>query len=418
MTRVSLIKSLAAAAVLASGTLAAMPSQAVTVGPVTDPIGVVKVNKGQPIVIGGYWVLSGPDTSLGLDSKRAAEVYFKEIGNQIAGHPIRLIVEDDGCNAEGGQTAATKLAANNQVVVALGSNCSPSSLPAAPILWKAGIPNIATGAASPKLTDVKTRGAGYEGFTRVIYNALFEGEALAEWAKNTKKFDSVAAIHDGTPYVQGLVEAFVNKFKSMGGKVVAVEAIGAQDVDMRPMLTRLVTTKPQMVFFPTYIAANAHIVQQAKEIDGFKNIMLMGSDNVADKNFLAVAGKAAVGLTIVSPPLDTESQGGPYKELLVKYKKKFGEDPNTPWSPYGYDAYVMAAKAIEKVAVTDKDGTTYIPISKLQAAIIGTKGMKGITGDITCRPNGDCAQFHAVFYQFTDGDPNTFEIGKNPKTMM
>ncbi len=405
--------SLAGALALGTGT-----AWAVKEGPVEDPVRVVKIAKGAPIVVGFYTVLSGPDVGQGLDPYRGAQIAAEDAGNKLLGHPVKFQAEDDGCNAEGGQTAATKLAANKQVVVALGSNCSPSSLPAAPILWKAGIPDIATGAASPKLTDVKTRGAGYEGFTRVIYNALFEGEALAEWAKNTKKFDSVAAIHDGTPYVQGLVEAFVNKFKAMGGKVVAVEAIGAQDVDMRPMLTRLVTTKPQMVFFPTYIAATAHIVQQAKEIDGFKNIMLMGSDNVADKNFLAVAGKAAVGLTIVSPPLDTESQGGPYKELLVKYKKKFGEDPNTPWSPYGYDAYMMAAKAIEKVAVTDKDGTTYIPISKLQEAIIGTKGMKGITGDITCRPNGDCAQFHAVFYQFTNPDPNTFEIGKNPKTLM
>ena len=62
---------------------------------------------------------------------------------------------------------------------------------------------------------------------------------MADWAKNTKKLESVGAIHDGTPYVQGLVEAFTKKFTSLGGKVVAVEAINPQDVDMRPMLTRL-----------------------------------------------------------------------------------------------------------------------------------------------------------------------------------
>jgi branched-chain amino acid transport system substrate-binding protein len=405
--------SLVGALALGTGT-----AWAVKVGPVEDPIRVVKVAKGAPIQIAFYTVLSGPDVGQGLDPYRGAQIAADDAGNKMLGHPVRFQAEDDACNAEGGQTAATKIAANSQIVVALGSNCSPATIPAAPILWKAGIPDIATGAASPKLTDVKARGEGYEGFTRVIYNALFEGEALAEWAKNTKKFDKVAAIHDGTPYVQGLAEAFVNKFKALGGTVVAVEAIGPQDVDMRPMLTRLVTTKPQMVFFPTYIAATAHIVQQAKEIEGMKNVLLVGSDNVADKNFLQVAGKSAVGFPIVSPPLDSDSQGGPYKELLVKYKKKFGEDPNTPWTPYGYDAYQMAANAIAKVAVTDKDGTTYIPISKLQAAIIGTKGMKGITGDITCRPNGDCAQFRAVFYQFIDANPDTFEIGKNPKTMM
>ncbi len=398
------------------GAVAFGPSEAwaVKVGPVEDPVRVVKIPKGQPIIIGVFEVLSGPDVGQGLDPYRGMQVAAADMGGKLVGHTVKFMAEDDACNAEGGQTAATKIAANQQVVIAIGSSCSPATIPATPILWKAGIPVIAPLAASPKLTDVKTRGPGFEGFSRIIFNALFEGEALAEWARNTKKLDRVAAIHDGTPYVEGLTTAFAEKFKSMGGTVVAVEAISPQDVDMRPMLTRLSTAKPQMVFFPTYIAATAHIVQQAKQVDGFKDVMLMGSDNVLDKNFVAVGGKAIVGFPIISPPLDAESQGDGYKNLLVKYQKKFGEGPSTAWTAYGYDSYMLAAKSIEKVAVQEKDAT-YIPISKLQQAIITTKGMKGLTGEITCRPNGDCAQFRPVFYEFTSGDPATFDVGKNPK---
>ena len=76
---------------------------AATVGPVTDPIGVIRVPKGAPIVIGGYWVLSGPDTALGVDEKRGAELAIKDVGGAIMGHPIKFTVEDDGCNAEGGR---------------------------------------------------------------------------------------------------------------------------------------------------------------------------------------------------------------------------------------------------------------------------------------------------------------------------
>ena len=36
-------------------------------GPVTDPLGVIRIPKGAPIQIGGYWVISGPDTALGTD---------------------------------------------------------------------------------------------------------------------------------------------------------------------------------------------------------------------------------------------------------------------------------------------------------------------------------------------------------------
>ena len=408
---------LTSAVVAGTLALASGNAWAVKVGPVEDPLRVVKIAKGQPILFGFFTVLSGPDAGQGLDPYRGAQIAAEDVGGKLLDHPIRFTAEDDGCNAEGGQTAGTKLAANQQVVVALGSNCSSATIPAAPILWKAGIPTISPGAASPKLTDPAARGPGYEGFSRVIFNAAFEGEALGDWAKNTKKLETVAAIHDGTPYVQGLVEAFANKFKSLGGKVVAIEAINPQDVDMRPMLTRLSTSKPQMVFFPTFIAATAHIVKQSKEIEAYKNILMMGSDNVLDKNFIALAGTASVGFTIVSPPLDADSYGAAYKKMVQQYTKKYGEGPTTAWAPYGYDAFMVAAEAIKKVAVVDKDGTLYIPITKLQAAIMATKDMKGMSGTITCRPNGDCAQFRAVFYQYVDADPNTFDVGKNPKSV-
>jgi hypothetical protein len=87
----------------------AVAQAAETKGPVTDEIGVLVIPKGAPIQIGGYWVLSGPDTALGLDQKRAVEIAVKEKG-KLVGHPIKFSAEDSLCNAEGGQTAATKLA--------------------------------------------------------------------------------------------------------------------------------------------------------------------------------------------------------------------------------------------------------------------------------------------------------------------
>ena len=80
----------------------------------------IRIAKGAPIQIGGYWVLSGADTALGLDEKRGVEIAFKDLGGKLLGHPLKLNAEDDGCNAEGGQTAATKLAANPQTVIVLG----------------------------------------------------------------------------------------------------------------------------------------------------------------------------------------------------------------------------------------------------------------------------------------------------------
>ena len=78
-------------------------------------------------MIGGYWTLTGPDTALGLDQKRAVEVAFDEIGNELIGHPIQFIAEDGLCSAEGGQAAATKLASIPNIVAVMGPDCSSSA---------------------------------------------------------------------------------------------------------------------------------------------------------------------------------------------------------------------------------------------------------------------------------------------------
>jgi branched-chain amino acid transport system substrate-binding protein len=49
---------------------AASAAAAETKGPVTDDIGVLVIPKGAPIQIGGYWVMSGADSALGIDEKR------------------------------------------------------------------------------------------------------------------------------------------------------------------------------------------------------------------------------------------------------------------------------------------------------------------------------------------------------------
>src|SRR5271168_2216512 len=142
-------------------------SAAETKGPVTDDVGVLVIPKGAPIQFGAYWVMSGADSALGIDEKRGVEIAIKDQGGTLVGHPIKLNVEDDGCNAEGGQTAATKLAANPNTVIVLGPACSSAATPGAPILWKAGITDIATATTAPKLT-APDRKPEYDGYMRTV----------------------------------------------------------------------------------------------------------------------------------------------------------------------------------------------------------------------------------------------------------
>ncbi len=385
-----------------------------TVGPVTDEIGVVKIPKGAPINIGGYWTLSGPDTALGLDQKRGVEIAFDDWGNKVVGHPIKFHVEDSQCNAEGGQTAATKLASNQAIVIVVGPDCSSAATPGAPILWNAGISSVATSTTAPSLTD-PNRNSGYDGFVRTIYNDLAAGAADAEYFANNLGCKTMATVHDGSPYAEQLVRVAENRFKELGGTVVASEAVSPTDVDMRPVLTGIATTKPCVFYFPIFVAAGAQLARQNAEISGLEDTHIIGGSAMMAPGFLEAAGDSAVGFTFTNPDASTEAYGSGYSEFVEKYEDKYGEKPIQAFHANAYDGGAVALMAIEKVAVKDDEGNTYIGRKALRDAIFATKDFQGVGGLIDCGEHGDCAGFKFAVYQFTDGDPDTFEIGTNPK---
>lgn len=384
-----------------------------TLGPVTDDIGVIRIPKGAPIQIGGSWVLSGPDTAAGLDQKRAVLIAFDGLGNTLLGHPLKLDAEDDLCNAEGGQTVGTKLASNPQTVIVLGSACSSAATPEAPILWQAGIVEICTACTAPSLT-APTRKPEYNGFARTVYSDIEQGKADAGYARETLKAGTVVTIHDGSPYAQQLQQVMADNFTSMGGKVLSQEAIAPTDVDMHPLLTRIASEKPDLIYFPVFTAAGAQILRQAKETPGLEHTALLGGGALFSADFIEAAGPAVVGFQVAYPDLSPQAMGEGYPKFVEEYKKTFGEAPISGNHANAYDAAILATKAITVVAKTDDAGNLYIGKKALRDAVFATT-FDGISGPIKCDPYGECGEFHPSVLEYTSADPKTFAIGKNPK---
>ena len=406
------ISALAAAAMVGGLSFAATAAE--TKGPVTDDIGVVQIPKGAPIVIGGYWVISGPDTALGVDSKRGAEIFFNEVGNKIAGHEIQFVVEDDGCNAEGGQTAATKLATVPNIVAVLGPACSSAATPGAPILWKAGIVNVGTATTAPSLT-APDRKPEYNGYLRTIYSDADQGRNDAAWFYNQLKCKTLATIHDGSPYASQLAKTAADNFRKLGGQVVAEEAVAPTDVDMRPVLTGIGTKKPCVLYFPIFVAASAQVVRQASQVADLKGTHIIGGSAVLAPGLLEAAGKAAVDFRITNVDISPEVMGVKYPEFVKTYTAKYGEGPINAFHAQAYDAAAILVKAVEAVAKKDNAGNTYIGRKALRDALFATKDHVGISGPINCNQHGQCGGFNFAVYQFTNGDPSTFKTGENPK---
>jgi len=413
MKRSHMPLSLTLAFLMVLGTYFVSTAPAATVGPVRDPLGVVKVAKGAPITIAYWFVIAGENASLGIDTRRGVEIAIDD-KKAVLGHPIKLIGEDSGCGPEGGVTAATKIAANKDVVAAIGSSCSSEAVPGAPILWKAGIVTVSPSNTAPKLT-APTRGPDFDGYLRTAHNDLVQGKVGAEFARKVLKVKSAATIHDGSPYAEGLANAFADNFKKLGGKITSQEAISDKDTDMRPVLTKIAAAKPEFIYYPIFIAAGGFVTRQAKEVAGLEKTKLMSADGTFSADFYKAAGDSVVGVYHTSPDLSPEVLGPRYKAFQDKHQKKYGEKPLSAFHPHAYDAAMMIFAAIEKVGKRDSAGNLFIGRKALRDALFATKNFKGLTGTLTCTKYGDCADPHIAVYISNASDPAKWNPGTEPK---
>ncbi len=361
-----------------------------------DPIGVVKIKPGEPVHLAAWMSVAGPDASLGTDTKRGAELAIQDKGGKILGFAIKLSVQDTGCNAEGGLAAATKLASDPTIVAAIGPTCSSEARPGVPILWKASIPTVSPSTTGPFLTDPK-RGPEYHGYLRTAHNDNVQGAVAAQFAFKQLKVKRAATIHDGSPYAEQLQAVFVETFKKLGGIITSQEAVAPTDTDMRPVLTKIATRKPELIYYPVFIAAGGHITRQVKEVKGLEKAALMGADGIFSPDFYKAAGEAAIGMYHSSPDFSAFGEG--YKLFLEKHLKRYGEKPIAPFHAHAYDAAMMIFSAIEKVARKGPDGTLYIGRKALTEALYATKNFRGLTGNLTCNKYGDCADPRIAVYR-------------------
>jgi len=382
----------------------------------TDALGCVTIGPDEPVHIAYWGVLSGADGTLGEDSKRGVEIAIDDMGGKFHDHAISLTTEDALCTPEGGATAASKLAADTSLVALVGSSCSDETVGGIAAITNAGLTTISPSNTRPALTD-PSRGPDYAGYLRTAHSDAFQGKAVAEFAYNVLGARKAATIHDGSAYAQALQQVFADNFKTLGGEIVAQEAVAKDATDMHPVLTSIAAKSPDFLYYPVFVAAGGYITAQVREVAGLENVKIAGSDGIYTPDFLKAAGPNVKGMYLSSPDFGAFPEG--YKAFLEKHKAKYGEAPLSVFHAHAYDATGIIFAALEKVAVIQDDGTIYVPRKALRDAIYATKEYKGITGTLSCSASGDCGAPVIAVYEVTNADPASWNpqdaTNPNPK---
>jgi branched-chain amino acid transport system substrate-binding protein len=379
--------------VIASMALAACGGGGAAAYECTDALGCVTVAAGDPIHIAYALTVSGATASLGDDSRGAIEIAIADRGGELLGHPIELTGEDTLCNAEGGQAAGTKLSADATIIGIIGTNCSSEARAAMPLISQAGMVMISPSNTNPDLTN-PDHPDHHAGYFRTAHNDLFQGRIAAEFAFNELGVTKVATIHDGSPYAESLQAVFADVIRELGGEVTAQEAVNVGDTDMGPVLTTIATGAPELIYFPIFEPESNLVASKAKETSGLEDTILMSADGSFADTFPEATGSAAVGMYLSGPYVDVNNAA--YGEFIQKWADQIGGVPPSGFHAHAYDATNIILNAIEAVAVAQDDGSVVIPRQALRDWIYALEGYAGLTGNLTCDDNGDCATGEAL----------------------
>lgn len=369
--------------------------------PPDEEFGCVTYGPDEPIRLASLLVISGPDSSLGLDSQHGVEIAVEDHG-EVLGHELELVHEDEECSAEGGTTGARRLAADDTIVAVVGTSCSSAGVPAAQILSEEGVVLMSPSNTAPSLTHPDSREPFY---FRTAHNDEIQGAAMAQFAAEELDAKTAATIHDGSPYAEQLQQVFADTFtQEYGGEITTQEAVSPDDSDFRPVLTSIAGDNPDILYYPIFIGAGGLITAQASEVSGLEAAALSGADGLLSPDFIDAAGEQnAEGMYLSGPDLDF---GGDFyrDEFLPAYEEKFGSEPTAAFHAHAYDATRMVLTAIEEAALEGDDGSLVIPRTALRDALTGMTH-DGIIGSLECDENGDCNQQATISVsQVQDGD--------------
>nr|WP_201641587.1 branched-chain amino acid ABC transporter substrate-binding protein [Paraburkholderia metrosideri] len=343
----------------------------------------------QDVKIGFAAPLTGGQAHYGADFRSGVTLAIEDFNATkpvIGGKPVHFVLDaaDDQADPRTGTTVAQKLV-DDGVAAVIGHFNSGTSIPAAPIYAKAGIPELAT-ATAPAYTA-----QGLATTFRLVTSDSQQGGVLGEYVVKDLKFRRFAIVDDRTAYGQGVAEEFAKAVKAAGGTIVAQEFTNDKAVDFRAILTHIKQSDADAIFYGGADTQAAPFLKQMRTL-AVKGT-LIGPDMIHSDELLKIAGPAAEGALASSggSPLDKMPGGKSYVE---RYKKRFGNEVEL-YSPYAYDGTMAVLNAMKKADSVDPH--KYLPVLKATQ-------MKGVTtNELAYDDRGDLKYGGVTVYKVTNG---------------
>ena len=304
-----------------------------------------------PIKLGWLGALSGDSATWGTADKNGVALTLKQINEAggILGRPVEIVYYDGKGDQLEYINVLKRLIYEDKVVGVIGQNTSGNQIAMAPIAEEGKVPIISTFATNPKVT-VPEEGKLMRYTFRVCFIDPYSGDVTAKFVSQDLGAKTAAVLFDiSSDYSTGVKDFFVQAFEAIGGKIVAMEALKAGDVDFRPQLTKIKEANPDVIVMPLMFKEVALSANQARELG--ITTTLVGGDGWPSLQLLEIAGPAVEG----SYYLDHADVNDPdLAEFRTAYEKEYNRNIEIT-AVMGHDALLLMKAAIEKAGKAEPE---------------------------------------------------------------
>lgn len=299
-----------------------------------------------PVYYGVSGPFSGDRAAYGTVWKKGMNMAVAEINAKggIKGRPVELLYQDTQSDPKQSVPVAQKFVDDERVIAELGDFSSAASMAASPIYERGKLIQFGLTNSDPKFTK-----AGDYMFstapTMQMDAALMADITLKRLGKQAAVFYQASDWGDTSQQV------FVERYKSQGGKVVALENYLLTDKDYHSVLSKARRANPDVLVLFSYYTDGALLLLQAQDV-GLKGKILAATSCYSNK-FLELGGGAVNG-AVMSVLFFPEDPRPDIQRFVQDYKARYNETPDQ-YAARAYDAVKIVAWGTEQGGAT-RDG--------------------------------------------------------------
>jgi branched-chain amino acid transport system substrate-binding protein len=325
------------------------------------------------VKIGAVLSVTGPASFLGDPEKKTLEIYAADINAKggINGHPIKLVIYDDGGDPNQARTFAIRLIEEDKVDALLAGSTTATTMPIIALAEENQIPLINFAGAVQAVFPAKKWNF------KTPHTDLMACEKIFEDLKK-RNLTKVALISGADAFGKSMRDQCMTVTGKYGIEVLHEETYQPRDSDMTPQLTNIKSKAGvQAVINPGFGQGPAIVTRNYKQLG--IGVPLYHGHGVATKQFIELATPAAAeGARLPAAALliaEKLPDSDPQKKVVVSYKQTYESKTGQPVSTFGghmYDGFMILVGAMQRAKSFDK--------AKVRDEIEKTKGFIGTGG--------------------------------------